>query len=329
MEFASSLTETFLIMAVFAAFVASGYILRKKNLFGDSALSSLSDLLLYVCQPFIIIRAFAVKPVAVSSRIGTNMLWVALLSLVSILFAFGLSKLVFSAFKDEKNKNVYSFASIFSNCCFIGIPLVDIMTGGNGEALLYIGVYNVVSDIAVHTLGMYMMTGSKKEINLKRVVLNPAIIGSYIGLLLFFIPQINIFAMEEFAVLNNVPVYFGYAAAVLGVMMIGARASDIPVKSLLSDSKSYVAAVLKSVVVPAVMFAVVFLTDEFVYSFIDGYVWLCVLIASAISPAFSCVAYADKFCSDKDCAVKSVAVGTVVCAIVLPIMIALLSIAYI
>lgn len=203
------------------------------------------------------------------------------------------------------------------------------MTGGDGEALLYMAVYNVVFNVAVRTAGVYLMTGDVKDISLKRVFLNPAMTGSYIGLVLFFIPQINIFAMKEFSVLKEIPIYFGCMASALSMITVGVGMADIPFKSLFSDSGSYVAALLKLVVSPAIMFAVVFFTDKFVYAFSDGYVWLCVLIASALSPASFCVAYAEKFGGDRDAAAKSSVMGTLFSLVTLPIMIALLSIAYI
>lgn len=329
MDFVSSLTEILLIMAVIAAFIAPGYILRKKNLIGEGVLPALSNLLLYVCQPFLNIRAFAVDPVAPSSQIGINMLWVILLAFINIFSVYGVSKLVFRKVKDRKKRDVYSFVSAFSNCGFIGIPFLDIMTGGDGEALMYMAVYNVAFNIVVWTLGVYLMTGDIKDISFKRAFLNPAMIGAYIGLLLFFIPQINIFNMKEFAPLKQIPVYFGCMTSVLSMIIVGARMADIPFKSLFSGAGGYVAAGLKLVISPAIMFAVVLFIDKFVYSFSGGYVWLSVLIASAISPASSCVAYAEKFGGDKDTAAKAFIQGTALSMITLPIMIALLSIAYI
>lgn len=113
MEFASSFAEILLITAVFAAFIASGYILRKNNLFGDGVMPALYNLLLYVGQPLLMIRAFAADPVEPSSRIGINMLWVALLSLINIFIASVISKLAFPGGGGRKKESIFLCLRLF------------------------------------------------------------------------------------------------------------------------------------------------------------------------------------------------------------------------
>ena len=52
--------KTITIMAVFSAFAVPGFILKKCKMIGDGGMLSLSNVLLYVCQPALAIKAFCV-----------------------------------------------------------------------------------------------------------------------------------------------------------------------------------------------------------------------------------------------------------------------------
>lgn len=329
MNFSSGLVQTLLIMVVLIAFILPGYILRKKKMIGDNVLSSLSNILLYVCQPFLMIKAFSVNPIDPTEDILYSMLWTIALTLVSMLAVFGVSKLVFQKPKDVKKKGVYSFISVFSNCGFIGIPFVDIMTGGNGEAVMYVAVYNFGFNILVWTLGVYLMTQNVKDINLKRAFLNPSMIGGYIGLLFFFVPQINIFNLEDAAPLSAIPVYFGYMTTVLSMIIVGVCMADIPLKKIFVNPGGYVASALRLIVSPLIVLALAVFVDKLIYPFNQGYVVIALVVAAAMSPAASCVAYAEKFGGDKDTAASTFILGTLLGIITIPLIVAALSALYI
>ena len=52
--------KVLLIMTVFVAFALPGFALRKLKMIGDGGTLTLSNLLLYVCQPALAIKAFCV-----------------------------------------------------------------------------------------------------------------------------------------------------------------------------------------------------------------------------------------------------------------------------
>ncbi len=329
MNFSESFIRILLIMGVLIAFIAPGYILRKKKMIGEGALGALSNILLYACQPLMMIKALAVNDVRPTLTATTNIFIVFLLSAVSMIVVYFISRIVFKGVKDVKKRDVYSFTSVFSNCGFIGIPFVDIMTDGNGEALMFLAVYNLSFNILVWTLGVYLMTQNVKDVNLKRAFLNPAMIGSYVGLLLFFIPQINIFTLENTSQLAQIPVYMASTTSVLSMIIVGIRMADIPLKEIVTDIGSYISAGVRLIISPLVTIAILILIDLFVAPFEYGYVWLAVVIGSAMSPAASVVAYAEKFDGDGKTATVSFILGTFLSIITIPVLMAVLSIWYI
>lgn len=328
MDFFSSFLQILLIMVVLVAFVAPGYILRKKKMLDDGSLVSLSNILLYVCQPLIMVKAFAVNPVTPTYSLFINMLWAIVLSLLSMLATFGLSRAALMRERNLRKKNVYSFAAMFSNCGFLGIPFIDMLTDGDGGCLFFIAIYNVAFNILIWTLGVYFMTGDKKSINIKKAFLNPSMIGSYIGLLLMFIPQINIFTMSGFSTLSQIPVYFSCMTSVLSMFIAGIRIADIPIKSIFTDVNAYISAALRLIAAPVITFLIMIFVDRFIYGIYSMSMWFAVLVASAMSPASSVVAYAEAFDGDRASAARVFVLGTLLSILTIPAMASIVTLYY-
>ena len=199
------IVKVLLIMLVLFAFAVPGFILKKTNLVRSDSLYSVSNILLCFAQPMLIIQAFAVDPIPPDGDTLLNFLWVFLFSVAAIFLTFGASKLCFLFMKgdeQQKKRDVLIFVGTFSNCAFVGIPFVDMFTGGDSEAMMYVTVFTVAFNLILWTLGAYLITQDKKQISLKKALLNPCTIGSVIGFVLFLVPQINILNMDEVAELQ-------------------------------------------------------------------------------------------------------------------------------
>ena len=193
--------KVLIIMLVLCVFAVPGIILRKTNLVRSDSLYSISNILLCVAQPALIVKAFAVDPIAPTGAVLLNFLWVFLFSVAALFLTWGAAELIFRFMKkpeERRNRDVLVFISTFSNCAFIGIPFIDMFTDGNAEATMYMIVFSVAFNLILWTLGAYLMTQDRKQISLKKAFLNPCTVGSVIGFLLFLVPQINIF--DEHAV---------------------------------------------------------------------------------------------------------------------------------
>ncbi len=317
--------KVLLIMVVLAAFMLPGYILRKAKLLKAENLPALSNILLYVCQPVMFVKAFCIHPVPPTGAVVLGMGAVFLCSALGFFLVFLIAKGVFLKVKDKKRADAYIFLTVFSNCGFIGIPFMDMLTDGNSVALLYMVVFNVVFNFYIWTLGVYLMTGNKKDVSLKNAFLNPSTAGAAVALLLFFVPQINIFNMEAVAPLRQIVVYLSDMTAPLSMIIVGARAADLSMKELFSTPGDYLAAALRLLVAPAVMFLIVLpfrLTGLFGG---ETFVYTAPVISMAMTPAASVVAYAEKFDGDRRTAARSFILGTVLGVFTIPIVITLIS----
>lgn len=310
-----------LIMLVLCVFAVPGFILRKAKIVQSESLLSLANILLYVCQPMLSVKAFTVNPIAPTGEVLLNFLWVFLLSLAAILLTFGACKLLFLFMKSpeaRKKRDILVFIGTFSNCAFVGIPFVDMFTDGNSEAMMYVIVFTVAFNLILWTLGAYLITQDKKQISLKKALLNPCTIGSAVGFLLFCVPEINIFNMEAVPELQQIVTYTGNMTAPLSMMIVGIRLADLSPQELFCDGRIYLAAFARLVLSFGITYLLILpfkLTGMFENA---PYVLLSVVIAMSMPPAASIVAFAEKFGGEKRFAAAAYSMGTILSVVTLP-----------
>lgn len=323
---ADILVKLLLIMVVLIAFGASGFILRKTNLVKTDSLLALSNILLFFCQPMLSIKAFAIDPIAPSGKVLLNFLYVFLLSLVAVLLIYFVSKGIFSFIKnpeERKKRDVLVFISTFSNCGFLGIPFVDMFTNGNSEAMMYVIIFNVAFNIIMWTLGIYLITGDKKQISVRRAFFNPSTVGSVIGFILFIVPQINIFNMASVSELQQIIVSTGNMTAPLSMLIAGVRLAELSPKQLFGEPKIYLAAVVRLILSFALTY-VLFLPLKLTGVFADSpYVLIAPLIAMSMPPAASIVAFSERYNGDKSFTAAAFSLTTLLSILSLPIVLLL------
>ena len=322
------IVKVLLIMAVLFVFAVPGFVLRKTKLVSSESLSSISNILLCFAQPMLIIKAFAVDPVAPTGETLLNFLWVLLFSFAALFLTFFASKLVFLYKKGEeerRKRDILVFVGTFSNCAFVGIPFVDMFTGGDSEAMMYLTVFNVAFNILIWTLGAYLITQDKKQISLKKALLNPCTVGAVVGFVLFLVPEINIFNMDAVAELQQIVTYAGNMTAPLSMLVVGVRMAELTPKQLFGDKDIYIAALVRLVLSAALTYLLILpfkLAGVFAN---DPYVLLAPVIAMAMPPAATVVAFAEKHDGEKTLAAAAYATGTILAVITLPVAMLLIS----
>ncbi len=143
----------------------------------------MTGFVMYVVGSSVIINAFnrPVTPVLLNNFAMTAFAAVVLMG-SSILISHFLFK--FDRFSKNENLSTYKFASVYSNCGFMGIPLIEALLGTDGTffAIPYLAVFNIL--LWSHGIGLYEMNGNGK-IQWNKVVKNPCIISSVLGFVLF------------------------------------------------------------------------------------------------------------------------------------------------
>lgn len=316
--------DVFITVVFLLALAIPGFIFAKLKMLPEKAAETISIIVLYCCQSVLVITSFQKK--AFDPKVGVNMLWVALIALCVHLIMIAILKLVFIKKPVDDKIGVLKFASVFSNCGFMGFPFLQSLFSGDAELLSEIMIYGAVIiavfNLLTWTFGVYMMTGDRKQVSIKKIVLNPVIISLVIGFLLFVLiqkPLVEIAQEDSFIdkVLTKFMQSMNFLADMVtpcSMIVIGIKLSNINAKQLFMDKWAYLSAFLKLIVMSIVaMLSVAFLP---VSSPIKYTIFFLLSMPSATNTAM----FAVKFGKDGDLAAISVLLSTVLSVITIPLM---------
>ncbi len=328
--------KVLIIMIALFVFMIPGFILKKCKMVGEGGAKTLSNLLLYVCQPALAVNAFCVFTqedyTLVYSmnmlRLLRNFALCAAISVIACFVLFLICKIIFIKWKKRGDANIFSYVTIFSNCGFLGLPFIAAFTDGNALASMYMMVFNIVFLAFSWTIGVYLITGSAKYMSVKKIVLHPAILASVFALILFFVPKINFFMFDALTDFQMIPKYLSNMTAPLSMIIVGIRMADVNIKMLFCNAGIYFASFLKLIVAPAITLCIGL---AFKSLLIPGesmgyeeYVYLAPVIAMAMSPAAAVVAMAESFGGDKELATCTFITGTLLSVVIIPLTVSLI-----
>ena len=168
----------------------------------------------------------------------------------SILISHFLFK--FDRFSKNENLSTYKFASVYSNCGFMGIPLIEALFGADGTffAIPYLAVFNIL--LWSHGIGLYEMNGNGK-IQWNKVVKNPCIISSVLGFVLFFFGVI--YKMPN--VVTKPVFYLASMNTPLSMIIIGANFVSIT-EPFHRDKMAWEVSFIRNILFPLIYIAILF-----------------------------------------------------------------------
>ena len=313
-----------LITVIFLLILAlPGFIIAKIKFFPEKAGETISTLVLYVCQSALVITSFQSKEYV--AGLGVNLLLVAGLSALAHLAMFLLLRIIFiSKSKDEKFR-VVKYASVFSNCGFMGFPFLQSLFSGSAlmpEIMLYGAVVIAVFNIMNWTFGVYIMTGEKKEISVKKILLNPVIISVIVGFLLFIILKKPIVDLaKDGSTLDKVLTklmqsvnFFSDMVTPLSMTVIGIKLAGVDYKKLLLDGWAYVVSGLKLVLMPVIVLLLVAFLP------IAGTIKYTLYFLLAMPSATSTAMFAVRFNKDGSFASVCVLLSTILSILTIPLL---------
>jgi len=226
-------------MAILFAVVIAGYICGKTKLMTQALSKGLSNLIVNLTCPCLII----------ASTMGDNLpdrsLIIPLLAVGTITYAillviaYHLPKLF--GIKPE-DRGIYSFMLTFGNVGFIGYPIVASIFGN--EAVFYASVLNVPNTIAVFVWGAQFIAGkSEGGFNWGRLY-SPAMIGTYISILIVAL------AWNAPKPVSQIFTLIGNITVPGSLLIIGYSISQIPAKHMAGGPKILLMSVFRLMILP-------------------------------------------------------------------------------
>lgn len=296
-----------------------GFILSKTKMLKENADSVLSVLVLYVCQPALVFMAF--QKTSYSPTLALNMLIVAGLSLAVHLIAILIFSFVFKNKNQSSKINCLKFASVFGNCGYMGLPFLQSLFS-TGEVLVYGGVVISIFNLLTWSVGIYMMTGDKKQINIKNALINPTVLALIAGVIVFFTVKTPIadLAAEGSALdkilegFNKSVNFLAEMVTPLAMTVIGVKLAKISLKQLFLDKWAYVVAFNKLILVSVItVLAVAFLP-------VEENVKYTLFFLLSMPSATSTVLFAVRFNGDSKSGSVFVLLTTILSVLTIPLM---------
>lgn len=290
---------------VFVLLAVPGVILVKTKILKSEQSGALSKVLLYVGMPFLILNGtlnvsfdgelLKVVLLAAAIGIGYTFLWIFL------------SKPVTGMEKDEKTRGVMRFCAVFSNNGFLGLPLVMAVFPDRPLVLTFVIIVNIVTNAVMYTAGVFMISGDRSTINVKKAALNPVLIAFVIGL------ACNLLGVKKYV--PEVSTYAGYLGGVvtpLSMLILGMKLGDVKISSMFTSWKTYFVSAIKLVVVPALVVGLAFALKG-AFAFGEDLI-LGAFIAFAMPTAALATTFSDSYGGDVESSV-SFTLGTTILSV--------------
>lgn len=285
--------------------IITGYGCGKAKLFSSDAVRGMTSLVLYVVTPCVIVNSFVREfDHKMIYGLGITLVCAFLIHAGSILLA----KILIHD-KEKSKEIVVKFAIIFSNCGFMSLPLQQALLGEDG--VFYGAVFVAVFNIMAWSYGVSLMGGGMKSLSLKKILLNPGLIGVTLGVIIF------IFSIKLPTVLLSPIQYLAALNTPLPMLIIGYHLAESNILHAFKHKICYVVAGLRLIVIPLASLGLMYLCG------IRGDVLVSCTIAASAPVAATTTMFSLKFERDADLSVKLVSVTTVLSAVTMPLIVAL------
>ncbi|MEO1814165.1 MAG: AEC family transporter [Acetobacterium sp.] len=292
----SQMLELFLILAL-------GYIAAKKKVVSPNFGSQLSNFILSITLPCMMLASVATMPA------DTNNLDVIMMFIISILFyvvmpfiAYFIARILMVK---KEDRHLYMYMTIWSNVGFMGFPVIASIFGEG--AIFYATIFNLIFNVSNFTLGIMLMSkDGRKALDLKKF-LSPGMMSSIAAVIMFSahlkLPEL----------LNDTLKTVGDTTTPLAMIVIGIALSGIPVKSVFTEIRLYPYVIIKQIVLP--LLAWVILKNVIANPYLLG----IVIVIIAMPVATSSVLFANRYENNVALATKGVFITTLASVVTIPI----------
>lgn len=297
---------------MFVALAIPGYILVRAKLLQPAQSGVLSKLLMVLALPFMIFSG-VVKNLTFNAESLLMLLLVAVLGIVCVMVMFFVSAPLTKMEKNQKTKGMMRFCAVFANNGFLGIPLAVAVFGADSPVFTVLIVLNIINNVLMYTLGAYLATGDKANINLKKAFINPVLIAFVLGCLCNLLKVKNY--VPEVITFSD---HFSSIVTPISMTVIGMKLGAVSMGSLFGSRKLYYVSFLKLVLFPAVITAGALLLQNLPWNLSVESIILGVFVAYATPTAGLAATFADEYGGDTENAVIFTLGTTVLSVLTIP-----------
>lgn len=281
--------------------IFTGFLTYKMGLITLEGKKSISNLLLYIVSPSLILNTYQVD---FNTEMFHGLLNALLLSFLVHIISFAVA---FIFIRPQKNSDfaIERFAVIFSNAGYMGIPLIQALYGTEGT--FYSTAYLTAFNIVMWTLGVIMMTGKTDIKTILNAFKSPSVIAVFIGI------SVYLLKIKLPSVIGQPISYIASMNTPVAMLLTGISIAGSPLGKMLRRKELYIISSLKLLLIPAVCLAVFCLLG------VSSLSSLVILITSACPSAAATTMFAIKYEKNEEIGAGSVIISTLLCIVTLPL----------
>lgn len=308
----SEIAPLMIVMLKLAAAMGLGYWLQKRGTFTPDSNRRISEMVVTVTSPCLILAASASEITVDRSEI--YLLIIA--GFVIYLFLAAVAYLVSRFLKGSaESKRTAQALLIFGNASFMAYPVVEALYGKS--AILLTSLVHTPFNLLIFSYGIYLLSGEAEESGLTRKqklmqMINPGLLSAIAALLVvafqISIPQ---FIVEPLQFIGNL-------TPALSMVVLGSILAEFPLSSMFKFKNVWVICLLRLVVMPLIIYWACgyFFTSQEI---------LGIILTSNMMPCASSNAmFATKYGGEEQYTASAVFISTVLSLITIPIMLMLL-----
>lgn len=303
--FIEKFTTVLIQVLILLMLILIGYVLTKSKILTDKGVKSMTDMVLLLVTPCVIIKSFIRE---FDKGLLKSLLISFLIAILAHIAFIVLSRLLMRS-DDKNSEKVLQFGIIFSNCGYMSIPLQQALLGDMGT--FYGSSYIAIFNIFVWSYGILLISGDKKFLTPKKLIINPGIIGVTAGLLIFLlsipIPKPISETVSYMASLNTP----------LPMIIIGFHLANSNLISGLKDIKCLYSMLLKLIIFPLLALGGIYLCG------IRGVLLVSSVISVSAPTAAITTMFSAKYERNTPLSANMVSLSTIASLITMPLIVTL------
>ena len=271
---------------IFVLLAIPGYLLVKTKILKSKESAALSKLLTYVGMPFMIL--LNTLNVEFTAEVTKSIILIAVLGIVFIVATFFVSAYLVIRGDEAKKQGMMRFCMVFANSGFLGLPLAAAVFKDQPLVTIYLSILNIITNVLMFTLGVYLISGDKEAISLKKALLSPVLIAFVVGIVL----NLTKVAVKVPDILTYSR-YFNNIVPPISMTILGVKMADVNMTALFKKWQTYFVSAMKLVVFPAVGLAILFalrtfmnMSDEMILGFFIAFATPTAGLASTFSDQY-------------------------------------------
>lgn len=278
------------------------------KMLSDAGIVDMTKLLCYVISPCLIISSFQIG-------YSQSLLWeigAAAASAFGVHFAamlLGYAVFNRKTTRDPETRMFLRFSTIYSNCGFMGLPLLQAVSGTKGLLFgaVYVGIYNLLN----WTQGISIYTRRVDRSSAVKGFLNPNVIAIIISIPLF------IFSIRLPSVVGSGVRYIAYLNTALSMIVVGTQIAKVSPLSIIKNKWVWIGVLFRNLVVPILWLFVLYAAG------MRGILLLCCVLPAACPTGSFAVIFAELTGRDTRFPSKLVMLSTMTCIVTIPAVILL------